>query len=149
MRVTGTFSQPRIAIDAEALLKSRLQGGLTDFLKKTLGKPSAEEGAAPAEEEEDNPARDLLDIFIPRSEPAPKPESAPAPQGASEPAAEPSPAAQTEPAPAPAPAQEEAASPEEVLLNEGLNRLFGRKPAPAEAEPAEEAAQEPANEPQP
>lgn len=125
VRVVGTFSQPKITIDAEALLRGRLEGGLQDFLNKALRKDqtagAGEEPAGEPAEEEANPARQILDGIL---KPPPAEDADPAAGGAD----------QTAPNPA---------TPiEETILNDGLNRLFKKKnpePQPAEsAEPAPE-----------
>jgi AsmA protein len=120
VRVVGTFSQPKITIDAEALLKGRLEGGLKDFLSKALRKdqPPAQGGGQTGEPpaEEPNPARQILDGIL-KPPPAENPDAG---AGGGDPAATPS------------------ATPiEETILNEGLNRLFKKKPP--EPEPAETA----------
>jgi AsmA protein len=126
VRVTGSFSQPKLSIDAEALLRGRVEGGLRDFLNKAFekdkGEPAAE-GEASAEGEAQTPetaARDILKGVLgggqqPEAEPQVPPEG-----GAS-----------TESEQAPEPGLEE------VLINEALGGLFGRR-KPATEPPAED-----------
>lgn len=121
VRVSGTFSQPKLTIDAEALLRGRLEGGLQDFLGKALRKDQAPagDGAAagePAPKQGSNPAREILDGIL-RPPPAAEPD--PAAGGGGQSASAPS------------------TSIEETILNEGLNRLF--KPRKSDPPPAESA----------
>jgi AsmA protein len=138
VRVTGTFSQPRLSIDAEALLRGRLEGGLQDFLNKALkpgegsqapggtGGSTGGSGAPGAD-----PGRQLLEGIF-----GPAPQQG-APGGAA-------PGGQ-------APGGETpggAATPiEETLIKQGIGRLLGgREPAPGTDAPSAETAEE---EPQP
>jgi AsmA protein len=135
VRVTGTFSQPKLSIDAEALLRGRVEEGLSDFLGKAFKKDQSagggtENGTA-APEEEPNPARDILEGII-----KPKPKTAPPPTPdesgtvkASEDAVE---------------------SPEEALIKGAIGGIFGTKTAKPAEEPAPDNAEDaPTEEPAP
>lgn len=130
MRVTGTFSQPTITIDIEALLKGRAEKGLRDVIGGALGgkkdeaAPGGEEAAEPATPEE--AARSLLKGLI-----------GPAP-------AEPNPEDTSEPPTGDSGGQAAAGtSPDEALAKDAVNLILGprSKPNPAAEEPAEEQPQ--------
>lgn len=132
MRVTGTFSQPKIVIDAEALLKGRAEQGLRDIVGGALGKKQetdpAGEGAAdePAKEKApEDAARSIFEGVFgqPPAEEEEQKEEEPPPDAGGE-------AAASQP------------SPEEAIAEEAVNLIFGPRGAPAPAETA------PENEPQ-
>jgi len=120
MRITGTFSQPKIGIDAEALLKGRVEQGLQNILSG-IGKNKQTDGAdADKENNKADPAKSLLEGIIGGAKPK---SGEPARQGSGD-----EPAAATV-----APTREEKAA-------EAINQLFGRKKTKeaedqAEAEP--------------
>ena len=131
MRVTGTFSQPRIVIDAEALLKGRAEQGLRDIVGGALGKkqetePAGEGADEPAKKSTpEDAARSIFDGVFgqPPAEEEEKKEEDPPPDTGGE-------AAASQP------------SPEEAISEEAVNLIFGPRSAPAPAETA------PENEPQ-
>lgn len=127
VRVVGTFSQPKLTIDMEALLRGRLQGGLQDFLNKAIRKdqPATQGDGATGEAAPANadPARQILDGIL-----GPKPGGGQSGTG-------------TDPS-----ATKTATQVEETILNQGLNQLFKKKktePAPAQQPADEEAPAEP------
>jgi AsmA protein len=84
MRVTGTFSQPRIVIDAEALLRGRAEQGLKDILDSFGKKGEAgqsEEGGT------QGVADQILKGVLGGQKPAPEEEEAPAEEPGAESAA--------------------------------------------------------------
>lgn len=134
VRVTGTFAQPKLSIDAEALLRGRVEGGLQDFLNKAFKKdkgappPSDSGTGAPAEEpaSERDPARDLLEgIFGPTE---PETGGQPGTEGGGQ-------------ASAPATGGVKATPVEETIVNEGLKKIFGSKKPTAPTAPVGAAAE--------
>ena len=115
VRIGGTFSQPTIGVDVEALLRGRAEQTLRGLLDGAL-KPKAEG-------EEADPGKALLDGILGRGKTEP---------AAGETAAK-TPVSETKPA-APASAAES-------LAGEALKGLFGRKKKPADEE--KETADEP------
>ncbi len=110
VRVGGTFSQPSISIDGEALARAGLQRTLGDVLNRNRGE--SEDGEAT----DDNPARSILEGVL----------------GGQRQRQEDSDSETTD-------STNDEASVEETVINEGLNALFGRKKKPAEeTEKAEE-----------
>lgn len=109
VRVTGTFSQPKISIDTEALLRGRVEQGLSDFLNRAFKKdaPPADGSQAAGD-----PAREILEGILGPSQSKPSGGASSQPSG---PAAEP---AKTE-----------------DPLQKGLEGIFGRKPAQQPANP--------------
>lgn len=124
MRITGTFSQPRIGVDTEALLRGRVEQGLQNILSgigRNRDAAAAGEGATGA----GDPARNLLQGIIGG---AARPQQPP-PQQPEQPDGEPPSSSSTQSAP----------SLEETLATEAINQLFGRRkkaeePAPKEPE---------------
>ncbi len=121
MRITGTFSQPKIAIDAEALLRGRVEQGLQNILSgigknKQTDASEAGKGANSAD-----PAKSLLEGIIGGAKPK---TDAPEREGSGD---------ETASTAAPQSREEKAA--------EAINQLFGRRKAaetqkePAEADP--------------
>lgn len=118
MRITGTFSQPRIGIDTEALLRGRVEQGLQNILS---GIGRNRDGATG----DGDPARNLLQGVIGGARPQPQPQQQ-QPQQSDD---EPSSSSSTQSAP----------SLEETLATEAINQLFGRRkkaeePAPKDPE---------------
>lgn len=131
MRVTGSFSQPTITIDIEALLKGRAEQGLRDVIGGALGgkkdetAPAGDEAAEPATPED--AARSLLKGLIGPAPAEPKPEdTSEPPAGDSGGQA----AAKT--------------SPEEALAKDAVNLILGTrsKPKPAAEAPVKEQTEE-------
>lgn len=120
MRITGTFSQPKIGIDAEALLRGRVETGLQNILSN-IGKKNSDGTETDKGANSSDPAKSLLEGVLGGSRPK---QQAPAEQ---------QPGSGDETATAP-PAKE-------AIAAEAINQLFGRKKteekkeAPAEAEP--------------
>lgn len=142
VRVTGTFSQPKISVDVEALLRGSLERGLTDFLGKALQKdqPADESGAA---EEEPDPARDILDVILGPS----GQKSGVTPRAGGSPGAGVQPGGgSAAPAPLPAPTQVPAPTPEEQPAASDPQSGAEIPPAP---EPVVEPTPEPVAEPTP
>lgn len=120
MRVTGTFSQPKIVIDAEALLRGRAEQGLKDILDSfgKKGEGETADGAAKPQGVGDT----ILQGVLGTKKPAPS---------SDEPAKttnEPDAAAEKTP---------------EAAAAEALGQLFGKKKKPEPAAEEEEPAEEP------
>lgn len=108
IKVGGTFSQPTVGVDIEALVRGRAEQTVRGLLDGAL-KPKAGDQSA-------DPGKALLDGILGRSPP----------EAAAEAGATKTPAAATKPA-----APEDAAK---SLAGEALKGLFGRKTKPAEEE---------------
>ncbi len=120
VRIGGTFAKPTFGVDAEALARAGLQNTLQNVL---TGKNNKDGTADGGETEQKDPARTILEGILGG---APKKTDD---QGA-----------QSE---TPPNGQEATAkSTEEVLINEGLNALFGKKKAAPADEPKEEEPQQ-------
>ncbi|PQA89127.1 AsmA family protein [Hyphococcus luteus] len=104
VKIGGTFSQPTIGVDAEALAKKGFQRTLENVLSKDKKGEEEEDG----EESEQDPARQILEGIIGgQKKKTDEPQA-----GEEEASAEP--------------------STEDALINEGLNAIFGKKKKPAE-----------------
>lgn len=125
VKVGGTFSKPTMAVDIESLLKGRAEQTLKGLLDKAL---APKDGATAGTEEESDPASDLLKGILGGAKKPAADETAPA----AEPAADTTGGTATEPA---------AKDPAAAIVTEGLNAIFGKKPA-AETPPDEPAEEE-------
>ncbi len=116
VRIGGTFSKPTIGIDAESLARTGLQRTLQNVL---TNRNKEDEETGEAEGEKQSPGRSILDGILGTQ-----------PKKSDDPDAQ-----QTD-------QEANAPSTEEVLINEGLNAIFGQKKAQDQA-PQEEAAEDP------
>src|SRR5690606_39106473 len=129
MRVTGTFSEPRIAIDVETLLRGRFEQGLQDVIQGLRrpgrsGDGTNAGGETGGDTQSGSTAEQLLRGVLSGRE-----RSAPGDESTSDGATDDKKGGRDSAAP----------SSGETLAGEALNQLFGRRktePAPSE-EPAE------------
>jgi AsmA protein len=108
IKIGGTFSQPTVGVDVEALVRGRAEQTLRGLLDGAL---------KPKDGESKDPGKALLDGILGRGS------STPSPDGGSTP-----PSGDANAAPA--------EDPVKSVAGEALKGLFGRKPKPAEEEPA-------------
>ena len=109
MRVTGSFSDPKIAVDVEAIARTKLKGGLQNIIGDALNKNGAKDGAgadAPKSDKE-KAGELLLDIIGGKKKDG---ASLSGPDGESSASSDP-------------------ASTEELLANEAINLIFGNTKA--------------------